>query len=107
AVAMGWWWADSVGAVVVAVFVARTAWHVLRDSVFALSDSAQLDASEVERVVLAVPGVRGVHKIRSRGASNAVHVDLHIQLDGGLSLVNAHRLTHTVKAQLMREFPAV
>lgn len=106
-IALGWRWADSVGALVVAVFVAQTAWRVIRDSVLALSDGVQLPELEVERVVLAVPGVLGVHKVRSRGERNAVQLDLHIQLDGDWNLVDAHRKTHEVKAELMRRFPSV
>lgn len=106
-VALGWRWADTAGAVIVAVFVANTAWRVIRNSVLALSDGARLSEPEVERAVLAVPGVRGVHKIRSRGEQNAVQVDLHIQLDGMLSLVDAHYKTHEVTAQLMRQFPSI
>lgn len=104
---LGFRWADSVGALVVAGFIAHTAWRVIRESVLALSDGAQLTPQEVERVVMAVPGVRGAHKIRSRGEPTAVQVDLHIQLDGALSLVEAHAKTHEVKAHLMRHFPSV
>jgi cation diffusion facilitator family transporter len=106
-VAFGFRWADSVGALVVAYFVGRTAWSVIRNSVLALSDSAQLSEQDVEQIAMAVPGVRGVHKVRSRGEPSAVQLDLHIQLDAHLSLVDAHRKTHEVKEQLMRSFPTV
>lgn len=106
-VALGWHWADTVGAIVVAGFIARTAWHVISDSVLALSDGVQLPESDVEQAALAVPGVLGVHKVRSRGEPNAISLDLHIQLDGASNLVEAHDKTHEVKAELMRRFPSV
>lgn len=106
-VALGFTWADWVGAAVVSVFVGVTAWRVIKTSVLSLVDSAQLSADEVKRVVLQVPGVLDTHHIRSRGERNAIAVDLHIHLDGDLSLVAAHEKTHEVKQHLMSKFPGV
>lgn len=106
-VALGFTWADWLGGAVVAVFVGLTAWRVIKTSVLSLIDSAQLPEGEVRRVVLEVPGVLDTHNIRSRGESNAIALDLHIHLDGDLSLSDAHRKTHEVKRHLMASFPAV
>jgi cation diffusion facilitator family transporter len=104
-IALGFKWADGVGAAVVSIFVGKTAWSVVKSSVLSLVDSVQLAPEEVLRVTLEVQGVLGAHKIRSRGERNAVHLDLHIQLDGNLTLVEAHSKTHEVKAHLMSHFP--
>ena len=106
-VALGWPWADWVGAAVVAVFVGRTALNVIRANVIVLSDSAQLDEKAVLAAALAVPGVHHAHQIRSRGDTHDIHLDLHIHLNGQLTLVDAHRKTHEVKAALMSQFPGV
>lgn len=105
-VALGFAWADWVGAAIVSVFVAFTAWRVISTSVSSLLDSAQLPVDEVRRAALEVPGVREAHRIRSRGERNAVALDLHIHLDGELSLFDAHEKTHEVKRHLMARFPA-
>jgi cation diffusion facilitator family transporter len=106
-VALGFQWADWVGAAIVSVFVAITAWRVIKTSVLSLIDSAQLSVEDVRRAVLEVPGVLETHNIRSRGERNAIALDLHIHLDGNLSLVDAHRKTHEVERHLMSRFPAV
>jgi divalent metal cation (Fe/Co/Zn/Cd) transporter len=54
-----------------------------------------------------VPGVRGVHRVRSRGTRAAVHVDLHVLLDGDLSLRRAHDFAHEVESAICAEFPEV
>ena len=95
------------GAVVVSIFVGKTAWSVVKSSVLSLVDSVQLAPEEVHRAALSVEGVLGTHKIRSRGERNAVYLDLHIQLDGNVTLVEAHAKTHEVKAHLMSHFPRV
>lgn len=105
-VALGFTWADWVGAAVVSVFVGLTAWRVIKSSVLALVDTAQLPAEEVRRVVLEVPGVLDAHNIRSRGERNAIAIDLHIHLDANSTLLDAHDKTHQVKHHLMVRFPA-
>ncbi|MFW6067457.1 MAG: cation diffusion facilitator family transporter [Myxococcota bacterium] len=107
AVAMGLPWADLVAAGVVALFIARTAWRILKTNLADLADEAQLDPVEVHRVAVGVPGVRGAHHIRSRGQRNHVHLDLHIHLDPTLPLDRAHAKTHEVIRALRDAFPAV
>ncbi len=107
AVALGIPWADLVGAAIVAVFIASTAWRVLSDNFQVLADAAQLDPHEVREVALGVAGVRGAHRIRSRGGAQDVHVDLHIHLDPAMTLREAHEKTHQVMAALQRRFPEV
>lgn len=106
-VALGYPWADWLGAAVVSVFVGLTAWRVIKTSLLVLMDSAQLSVDEVRQAVLEVPGVIDTHRIRSRGERNAIALDLHIHLDGYLTLVDAHQKTHEVKRHLMARFPAV
>jgi cation diffusion facilitator family transporter len=104
---LGMRWADVAAAALVAVLIGRTAWSVLSSNLSALADAVQLDPAEVHKVVLAVDGVRGAHKIRSRGASDHVQLDLHIQLHPRLPLEDAHAKTHEVASRLREAFPAV
>ena len=72
-----------------------------------LADGRALDADVVERVVLRMPGVASAHKIRTRGAPGAIHVDLHIQIARHLDVVTAHRVTHWVIEAIKRDIPGV
>jgi cation diffusion facilitator family transporter len=103
----GFLWADPVAALVVAVFIAKTSWMVLRANFSVLTDRAVLDPLLVHRVVLAVDGVRGAHRIRSRGSIDAVSVDLHVHLDPHTPLGEAHAKTHEVAGALRDAFPEV
>jgi ferrous-iron efflux pump FieF len=94
-------------AMVVAGFIAWAGIDVLRSNLRYLADGRALDADVVERVVLHVPGVASAHKIRTRGAPGAIHVDLHIQIARHLDVVTAHRVTHWVIEAIKREIPGV
>jgi cation diffusion facilitator family transporter len=106
-VVAGFWWADPLAALVVAGYIGRTAWKVLRANFSVLTDRAVLDPLEVHRVALSVPEVRGAHRIRSRGSIDAVSLDLHIHLDPELQLQAAHQKTHEVAQALRDAFPEV
>jgi cation diffusion facilitator family transporter len=100
-------WADPVAALLVTVMIARVAWRVLVVNVDVLLDAASLPAKDVREVVLAVEGVRGCHRVRSRGVESAYQVDLHVLVDGEQALAEAHEISHRVEAALKARFAGV
>jgi len=107
ATALGLLWADILAAAIVCIFIGRTAWHILAANLGVLTDQAQIDPELAREVAITVPGVVGAHMVRSRGASDWVHLDLHIQLDPTMTVAEAHERTHQVTAALTARFPEV
>jgi divalent metal cation (Fe/Co/Zn/Cd) transporter len=66
-----------------------------------------IQADDLRNVVLSVPGVLGCHQIRTRGAVDHVFLDLHIWLDPGMRLDQAHAKSHIVKDRLMTRYPQI
>lgn len=100
-------WADPVGALLIIVFIGRIAWRILRANLTVLVDRVVIDAERVRQVARAVDGALDVHRVRSRGTEGAAHVDLHLLIDGELSLREAHEIAHKVEAELRRAIPAI
>jgi cation diffusion facilitator family transporter len=100
---LGLHWLDSVAAVVIAAFILATGVRVLLRNVDYLMDAAQVDEERVRAIARAVPGVASAHKVRTRGAPGAIHVDLHIQIARHLDVVQAHEVTHWVIDAVKRE----
>jgi cation diffusion facilitator family transporter len=107
AVALGVRWADLAAAIVVSVLIARTAWRVMSTNLGVLADRAQLDPHLVRSIALAVDGVEGAHRIRSRGMPGHVQLDLHIHVDPQMPVDEAHEITHRVADAIKRELPDV
>jgi cation diffusion facilitator family transporter len=103
AVKLGLSWVDGVVALIIVGVIGWTGWQIIRGASQVLADSAVIDPDLVEEIALSVDGVRSVHKVRSRGTDEAIYLDLHIQVDGRLSLEEAHKLGHLVQARLERE----
>ena len=72
-----------------------------------LSDQIVMDESDLERVVMSVPGVLGCHQIRTRGSADHVFLDLHVWLPPAMPLVDAHALSHVVKDRLIERYPQI
>ena len=104
---MGYAWADPVAALVVMVVIARVAWRVLWGNLSVLIDRAVFSEEAVTRVATEVDGALGCHSVRSRGPAGAVHLDLHLELDGSTSLDEAHRVAHSVEDRLRRALPGL
>jgi cation diffusion facilitator family transporter len=100
---LGWAWLDPLVAVGVVVLILRASVGILRDSAGSLADVACIQPSKLERIAYSVPGVRYVHNIRSRGASDAIFVDLHIEVDPSMSTAQAHALASEVERRLKKE----
>jgi cation diffusion facilitator family transporter len=101
---LGVTWADSACALMVTVVIGRVAWRILRDNFGALIDRAALAPADVTGTVMAIAGVTGCHRVRSRGVGAQVAVDLHITVDGELSVARAHDIAHDVEAALRARF---
>jgi cation diffusion facilitator family transporter len=107
AVRLGYPLLDPIGALIIAVFIARTGLEIARETSPILADRVVLDEDDVRRVVMSVPDVVGCHQIRSRGSVDHAFLDLHVWFTGSTPLVEAHRLSHVVKDRLMQKYPQV
>ncbi len=106
-VSVGHYWADFASAAVIVIIILVLGFRIIKDAFTILVDTARIKPSILEFACLQVDGVKAVHKIRSRGTSDAINVDLHIKVRRDLPLEEAHKLSHRVKDKLMRDFPEI
>ena len=91
-------WADSAGALVVALFILKAAWEIVRPAVEELTDTEMPGKSaEVARIALSVDGVKGCHHVRTRRYGSVFNADLHIQVASSLTVVEGHAIGHRVR----------
>ncbi|MFN3928405.1 MAG: cation diffusion facilitator family transporter [Thermoflexus sp.] len=100
-------WLDPLVATGVIGVIVRAGLRILRSTALVLTDSAAVDPAEIERVALSVPGVRSIHKVRSRGTPDATYVDLHLKVDPAMSTEQAHSIATEVEERLKAELPGV
>jgi cation diffusion facilitator family transporter len=106
-VKLGYPQADPILALGLIGFIVYIAIGIVKNAVFVLADSAQLDPAAVKQTAESLAGVVRVGRVRSRGLETAVFVDLAIEVDPGLSLGEAHELSHGVEQVIRKTFPEV
>jgi cation diffusion facilitator family transporter len=91
-------YADAAAALLVAAIVVQVSWKLGVRTVAALLDAAPEGVEE--KVIAAaekVPGVFNCHHVRVRSSGPQVFVDLHVLVDGDMSLHQAHVLTESIE----------
>ena len=101
-----WQILDPLAALVVSVFIVTAALPILRDSLDELIEAALPGELEkkLQSVIVSVPGVRSFHKLKTRRIGSSIAVDVHIQMNGSLSLDEAHEISRKVEREIWELF---
>ncbi len=104
-----WAFADHVGAVIVSLFVLHAAWRITSKAMSELTDRGVPPNTKrvIEQVATAVDGVDSVHAIRTRKLGPGIYLDLHVLVDGDLSVRQGHDISEAVKQALLEEGPEI
>lgn len=106
-VRFGWYILDPVVAIVVAMLIIHTAIEILKESSSVLCDSAVVEPKKIEGVVMAIDGIYSVHKIRTRGRCDDIHVDLHVLVRPDMHMDTAHKLSYKIEAEIKNKVSGV
>lgn len=103
-----WRIADPIAALVVAVFIFKIAFDLIRTGLGELLERSLPDDVEREilRIVTADPEVREPHNLRTRRIGASIAVDVHVRMDGGMSVSRSHELTVDIERRLRNRFGA-
>ena len=101
-----WTVLDPIASVVVGAFIVKVAIDLLRNGIGDLMEQSLPDAVEEEmlRIVGALPGVVNPHDLRTRRIGNHYAIELHILMDGDISLREAHNKASEVEDLLRARY---
>ncbi len=104
---LGWTWADPVFALAIAAYIVWGAWRIGMTAYNMLMDR-ELDDTErraIQDIALAHPNVIGLHDLRTRRSGYQVFIQMHLEMDGEISLHDAHAISDAVEASVRGAFP--
>ncbi|MGL4965640.1 MAG: cation diffusion facilitator family transporter [Inquilinus sp.] len=103
----GWLWLDPAAAIGVALWLLVSAARIARRAVDHLMDRElpQEDRVRIAAIVRADPEVAGLHDLRTRSAGGTRFIELHVEMDGSLTLWQAHTVCDRLEAGLSAAFP--
>ena len=101
--------ADHVGGLLVGVFVIVAGLGVVRSTSLDLIDTMppQSLLAAVRQSAGTVAGVRGVEKLFARRTGLQYHVDLHLEVDGWISVGDGHAIATAVRERIRMDVAAV
>lgn len=103
----GWLWADPLVAIGIGLFILRSAWQILKQSLNLLMDRElpDEDRERIRRIARSHPEVIDIHDLRTRSSGTHVFIQFHLELDGNMTLLDAHTIADQVMNELERAFP--
>ncbi len=104
-----WFFLDTVGAVVVSLFIFHAAFRIAWPALTQLTDAGapENDRKVITQLALDNQGVRKVHAVRTRYIGSGLQVDLHVLIDGDLTVREGHTISGTVEKRLLEDGPDV
>jgi ferrous-iron efflux pump FieF len=104
---LGWVYIDPLFGGAIGFWILWGAWNVANRAIVQLMDRELPDAERerIRAIALAHPEVRAVHDLRTRAAGPTAFIQIHLEMDGGLTLSEAHRISDNVEAQILAAFP--
>ncbi len=105
--AYGWQRADPIFGAAIALYIVYTAWRIARGALDMLMDRElpDEDRRRIRAIALDNPQVSAVHDLRTRASGPTTFVQLHLEVDGQLTLAEAHLIADAVEADIRRAFP--
>ena len=87
-----WTVLDPAASIIVGLFIAKVSLSLLRDGIGDLMERSLPDEVEAEilRIAASVDGVAEPHDLRTRRIGNHYAIEMHIMMDGGMTLREAH-----------------
>ena len=104
---LGWPLADPLFALGIAVYIIYSAWTIVKNAFNQLMDRElpDIDREKITRIAMQHPEVVNLHELRTRASGQDVFIQMHLEMDGEISLHMAHRIAEEVDAKLRQEYP--
>lgn len=100
---------DNIGALVVSIFILKVSWDIINPAISELADrsASKKDLEKISSIASGINGVKSVHAIRTRKLGYCLHVDLHVLVDGDMTVKMGHDISEVVKHELLEKGPEV
>ena len=110
AILLGQQWAvlDPLASLVVGAMLVKVALDLMKESAGELTEKSLPEATEreIEEIFHSFPQVREPHNLRTRRIGNRIAIEVHIRLDGEMSLREAHDIVSAIEKKIRDRFGA-
>lgn len=97
---------DPIAAAVVSLYIIKASFELMKPGIDELLEKS-LPAEErkdIESIIMTEPGVMAMHKLRTRRVGESRVIDVHVKMDGDMSLTKAHDIATNIEHKLRERF---
>lgn len=101
-----WRIADPIAALVVGIFILKVAFDLFRTGIGELLEQslpADVEA-EILQIVTTNPEIREPHNLRTRRIGASIAIEVHVRMDGRMTVEHSHALTVEIERRLRERF---
>ena len=97
---------DPIAAIVVSVFIINVSLKIIIKSINELLEKSLPDEieNEIIKVAESFDMVKNVHDLRTRRIGNNIAIEMHLLMDGNLSLQCTHNTTELIESELRKKY---
>lgn len=103
----GFMYFDVIAALFISVYLLYNAFCLAKEAVEQITDKELSPEirTNIENIVRSSKGIHGMHDFRTRNLGDAYYFELHLEIDGSISLFKAHELTDAVEQKILALYP--
>lgn len=100
-------WIDPLFALLVAIYLGKTAWDIVGKGLDMLLDRELSDESRLRilDIIRAHPDAKNVHDLRTRKSGMNLYISFDLEIDPDFSLRKAHAISLDIEKGILKEFP--
>lgn len=100
---------DPIAALIVGFMISKMGWSFLWSALHDLTDRAATETqiSGIAAEIMATPGVLGFHQLKTRKTGDMILADVHLEIDGNLTVTEGHDIARQAKLNVMSRHPVL
>ncbi len=100
------WWFDPATGICIGIYISITAFKLLLRALKNLADEefSERDKDKIKAIIGKYKEVQGLHELKTRYAANKPFIQFHIEMDGKMSLEEAHEISENIELDILKEF---
>ena len=107
-VAWGLPWMDPAMALFMGFYILYSAWQIIWESIQLLLDRELPEEIQqsIRDLVLSDEDIEAIHELKTRESGHTQFIQLHLEMDGNMSLFEAHVISDRIMELLAKSFPS-
>lgn len=100
---------DPIAALIVGFMVTRMGWVFTWDALHDLTDRAATEEqiAGIAADIKTTPGVLGLHELKTRKTGDLILADVHLEIDGNLTVAEGHDIARQARLTVMARHPVL